>query len=69
MEIHALPQPLSGSELIDLWQQQNGVWVKCSIPLTQLLTAALSDLAAILPATKPSTAGVPWNDGGAISIS
>lgn len=68
MEIHALPQPLSGNELVDLWQQQNGVWVRCSIPLTQLLTAALSDLASVLSKVEPTSPGVVWNNAGVISI-
>jgi hypothetical protein len=65
MEIHALPQPLNGTELIDLWQQQNGHWVKCSMPLSQFVTFAFASLSK----TEPTTAGVPWNNNGAVSIS
>ena len=70
MKIHGLPQPLSGSELVTIGQMQNGQLAECTMPLSQLASIISStSWAADLPTTKPSSAGVVWNDGGVVSIS
>lgn len=69
-EIYGLPQPLTGNELVTIWQMQNGQMAKCTMPLSQL-SAILSSTgwADNLPITKPAAAGVAWNNGGVVSIS
>jgi hypothetical protein len=73
-EIYGLPQPLTGSELVTIEQEQNGQIAKCSMPLSMLITYINANnnstaWAANLPTTKPSSAGVVWNDDGVVSIS
>jgi hypothetical protein len=72
MDLFGLPQPLSGQEIFTIWQLQNGQWAKCTMPISELSTVITFNFAAWaagLPTTRPSTAGLPWNDGGVISIS
>jgi hypothetical protein len=74
VDIYGLPRPLDGSELVTIQQEQNGQWAKCSMPLS-LLSALLNSTSSStawaynLPTSKPSTAGVVWNNGGVVSIS
>lgn len=71
-EIYGLPQPLTGNEIVTILQMQNGQLVLCSMPLSDLQSIMNSNSTAWannLPTTKPSTAGVVWNDGGVVSIS
>lgn len=69
-EIYGLPQPLTGAETVTIQQVQNGQIAKCTMPLSELATILSSTAwAADLPTTKPSQAGVLWNDGGSVSIS
>jgi hypothetical protein len=71
-EIYGLPQPLNGCELVTIYQMQNGQLVKCTMPLSQLaalLSVSNTGWVAGLPTAKPATAGVLWNNGGAVSIS
>lgn len=69
-EIYGVPQSLSGNELVTIHQEQNGQWAKCTMQLSAL--AALlgpTNWANSLPTTKPSVAGILWNNGGVVSIS
>ncbi|CAG9205813.1 conserved hypothetical protein [Burkholderia gladioli] len=70
-EIYALPQPLTGTELVTISQNQGGNWVHCTMPLSMLPAANSSGTAwaANLPTDKPATAGVVWNNNGVLSIS
>ncbi|MFM0399676.1 hypothetical protein PQR37_10355 [Paraburkholderia nemoris] len=70
IEVHGLPQPLTGAETITIQQEQNGQIALCTMPLSQL-AAILSSTAwaANLPTIAPATAGVVWNNSGVISIS
>jgi len=73
VEIYGLPQPITGAELVTIYQSQNGQLAKCTMPLSQLaaiLTSGSSTAWATgLPTTLPASAGVVWNNKGAISIS
>lgn len=64
-EIYGAPQPLNGGELVTIWQTQSGLLAKCTMPLSQFLQFIFSSL----PTTKPTTAGLPWNNSGVVSIS
>lgn len=68
MDFYGLPQPLTGTELVTIHQEQNGQFAKCSMPLSQLATILGVNWAS-LPTTKPTVSGVAWNDGGVVSIS
>lgn len=63
---YGLPQPLTGNELVTIWQEQNGQIAKCSMSLNQL---AAIFVASTLPTTRPTTAGVWWNNNGVVCIS
>lgn len=68
MEFFGLPQPLNGTELVTIAQEQNGNWAHCSMPLSQL-ASLLGTNWSTLPTQKPAVPGVLWNDGGSISLS
>lgn len=71
-ELYGLPQPLTGAETITIHQSQNGQLVRCTMPLYELaavLNTSSTAWANTLPTTRPATAGVLWNNGGAVSIS
>jgi hypothetical protein len=70
MELYGLPQPLTGAETVTIHQMQNGQLVKCTMPLSELASILSSTAwASGLPTTEPTTAGVVWNNAGAVSIS
>ncbi|VWD21010.1 hypothetical protein BCO18442_03917 [Burkholderia contaminans] len=69
MKLSALPQPLAGNELVTIHQQQNGEWIKCSMPLSTLASFVIDGWIKTLPTDRPVTAGIAWNNAGAISIS
>lgn len=74
MEIHGLPQPLTGSETVTIHQMQNGQLANCTMPLSVLVsfisaTTSSTAWAATLSTTRPLTAGVVWSNGGVVSIS
>jgi len=70
MELHGLPQPITGAELVTIYQLQNGQWAACTMPLCDLASLLGStSWAANLPTVAPATAGVLWNDSGVISLS
>lgn len=73
-QIYGAPQAIVGSELVTILQWQNGQFVLCSMPLSEvphgsLTVNALAVLFATLPTTKPTVTGQAWNDGGVISLS
>jgi hypothetical protein len=69
-EIFGLPQPLTGAELVTIYQMQNGQLAKCTMPLSELASILSSTAWATgLPTSPPATAGVVWNDNGVVSIS
>ena len=72
-QIHGLPQPLTGKELVTIIQEQNGNQAICSMPLSMLAsilsTSSPTSWAANLPTTEPTTSGVVWNNSGVVSIS
>lgn len=71
--IHALPQTLTGQELVTIQQDQNGQIVKCSMSLESFSLwvngGSSTAWANSLQSTLPATAGVVWNNGGMVSIS
>lgn len=67
--IHALPQNLTGQEIVTIQQDQNGQIVKCSMSLGSLLSWVTGNEFQSLPTTLPSQIGIAWNNGGMISIS
>jgi hypothetical protein len=71
MRIYGLPQPLTGSEIVTILQEQNGEKAECSMPLSMLtsIIGSGTSWAADLPTQKPSVPGVVWNDAGVVSIS
>jgi hypothetical protein len=72
IELYGLPQPITGAEMVTIYQSQNGQLVKCTMPLYELaaiLSTSSTAWAGTLPTTRPATAGVLWNNGGAVSIS
>ena len=70
IEVHGLPQPLTGAETITIRQMQNGQMALCTMPLSELLQIiTLNALANGLPIAEPATAGVVWNNSGVISVS
>jgi len=74
MEVYGLPQPLTGSELVTIRQEQNGHLALCSMPLSVFATylsatSGSTTWATTLPTARPSTSGVVWNNGGVVSIS
>lgn len=77
MEIHGALQPLTGSELVTIYQQQSGQWVTCSMPLSVFASfvgsgsssGSSTAWASTLPTTLPSTSGVVWLDHGVVSVS
>jgi len=70
MEIHGLPQPLTGNELVTIHQLQNGNLAKCTMPISMLAAIINSAVwANNLPTVEPTTPGVVWNNGGVVSIS
>lgn len=72
-QIHGLPQPLTGNELVTIIQEQNGNQAACSMPLSMLAsilsTSSPTSWATGLPTTEPATPGIVWNNGGVVSIS
>jgi len=69
-EIYGLPQPLTGKETVTIRQVQNGEEALCTMPLSCLLSViTLAELVSGLPTTRPATSGLPWNNGGVVSIS
>jgi hypothetical protein len=64
-DIYGAPQPLTGGEMVNIVQVQNGLPVICTITLSQIISL----LAIGLPTTIPDTHGVLWNDNGVVSIS
>jgi hypothetical protein len=68
-EIYGLPQDLTGSELVTIYQEQSGQLAKCSMPLSTFMALVVQNVFRNLPTTEPSTAGVPWNNAGVVSIS
>ena len=70
MRTYPLPQPLTGTEIVTIQQQQNGQWFECSMPLSELLCLfGPTSWASTLPTSKPSASGVLWNNSGVVSIS
>ncbi|MCA8477416.1 hypothetical protein QZN17_29345 [Burkholderia multivorans] len=69
MQLYGLPQPLNGNESVTIHQQQNGEWVKCTMPLSMLSQLVIDGWLKNLPTEEPMTAGVAWNNTGVISIS
>jgi hypothetical protein len=80
MDIYGALQPLTGSELIAIYQEQSGQWITCSMPLSVFASFVGSSgssgpsgsstaWATTLPTTRPSTSGVVWDNGGVVSIS
>jgi hypothetical protein len=72
IELYGLPQPITGAELVTIYQMQGGNLVSCTMPLYELaavLNTNSTSWANTLPTTRPATAGVLWNNGGAVSIS
>lgn len=69
MRIYGLPQPINGDELVTIRQEQDGHLVKCSMPLSELVSYLNLNWARSLPTTEPSSTGVIWNNSGVISIS
>jgi hypothetical protein len=67
-DVFGMPQPLTGSELVTIYQEQNGQLAKCSMPLSEFVAFIMSSLASS-STTEPSTKGVLWNNAGAISVS
>lgn len=64
-DIFGLPQALTGAELVTIQQMQDGRLAKCTMPLSTFSTWIFAGL----PTTEPTTAGVPWNNAGVISLS
>jgi hypothetical protein len=69
MEIFGLPQPLTGQELVTVYQTQNGQIAGCSMPLSELQAWLSQAEFSNLPTTLPPTSGIVWNNAGMISIS
>ncbi|WP_175785381.1 hypothetical protein [Burkholderia ambifaria] len=69
MEFCGLPQPLTGSEVVAIRQQQNGEWAECTMPLSMLASFVIDNWIKNLPTGEPTTAGIAWNNTGVISIS
>ncbi len=70
MDIYGLPQPLTGEELVTIFQEQNGVMARCTMPLSQLsMIIKSTEWVSSLPKTTPTVAGVAWNNNGVVSIS
>ncbi|WP_146122155.1 hypothetical protein [Burkholderia multivorans] len=69
MKIHGLPQPLTGDELITIYQEQNGRMAACSMPLTVFMGYLADNWFKHLPTIQPSSPGIPWNNAGVVSIS
>lgn len=77
MEIHGALQPLTGTELVTVYQEQAGQWVTCTMPLSVFASfvgsgsssGSSTAWASALSTTRPSTSGVIWSDGGVISLS
>lgn len=69
MKICALPQPLTGDEIVTILQQQNGEWIKCSMPLSTLASFLIQGWIKTLPTDRPATTGIAWNNTGVVSIS
>lgn len=67
--IFGLPQALTGSEMVTVWQDQNGQLAKCSMPLSTLLSWVSGNEFQSLPTVLPSQPGVAWNNGGMICLS
>jgi hypothetical protein len=69
-EIFGLPQALTGNELVTIHQEQNGQLAKCSMPLSELSSIInFNAWIASLPTQKPASPGLPWIDGGVVSVS
>ena len=78
-EIYGAAQPLTGAEIVNILQTQNGQMVNCSIPVSQIAALAsgsggtssfdFASYADSLSTTLPSASGTPWNNGGLISVS
>ena len=77
-EIYGAAQPLTGAEIVNILQTQNGQMVNCSIPVSQIAALAsgsgtisfdFASYADSLSTTLPSVSGTPWNNGGLISVS
>lgn len=68
IEVYGLPQPLTGNEIVTLYQMQNGQLAKCMMPLSDLVALVISNLASITTA-EPTAKGVVWNNAGSISVS
>jgi hypothetical protein len=70
MRICGLPQPLTGAELVTIWQVQGGQLAECTMPLSELSSIInMNAWVASLPTEKPSSPGLPWLNGGVVSIS
>jgi hypothetical protein len=73
MAIYGALQPLTGEELVTVYQLQSGQMMTCSMPLSDLssilTTGSSTAWATGLPTTAPTSAGVVWNNGGVVSIS
>jgi hypothetical protein len=69
-EIYGLPQPITGSETFTIQQIQNGQIALCTMPISELSSIInFNAWIASLPTQKPSSPGLPWLDGGVVSVS
>lgn len=69
MQIHGLPQSITGAEIVTIAQEQNGRLAECSMPLSTFQTFVINAWLGTLSTTEPTTAGVAWNNAGVLSIS
>ena len=70
MKVRGLPQPLTGDELVTIGQMQKGQLAECTMPLSELSSIInFNAWIASLPTQKPSSPGLPWLDGGVVSVS
>lgn len=70
MKVRGLPQPLTGAELVTIGQMQNGQLAECTMPLSDLSSIiGFNAWIASLPTQKPSSPGLPWLNGGVVSVS
>lgn len=70
--IYGLPQPLTGNETVTIQQEQNGQLALCTTSLSSIADVATFNFAAYadaLPTSLPAASGIPWNNGGMISLS
>ena len=81
--VYGLPQTLTGAEIVNIQQMQNGQLTLCSAPLSlvvayflaqapagsEVTSAALATLAANLPTAPTSGTKTLWLDNGVLTYS